>query len=207
MRVEAQLARAAAQSRLAPQPVGMQALDATQADGARFSASGRYDGTHQFFIDNRQQDGVPGLHVITPLKLDGSERVLLVNRGWIGWPHGRGTLPEAPPPPGQVQVTGVAHAPSNKAMFLMSERADPNPRLWPRLDLARYTEWARQPVQPVVLLQDADNAADGLVRRWPAPEDRSLKHRGYAFQWWAMAAALLVFHTVASLRRPAGTPR
>ena len=84
----------------------------------------------------------------------------------------------------------------------MSERADPSPRLWPRLDLTRYTEWARQPVQPVVLLGRRQHAADGLVRRWPAPEDRSLGTVATPSSGGAMAAALLVFHTVASLRRP-----
>jgi len=52
----------------------------------------------------------------------------------------------------------------------------------------------------VVLQQTSADASDKLVRRWDPPEDRVAMHRGYAFQWFGMALALLVFYLVAHIR-------
>jgi surfeit locus 1 family protein len=201
-------ARHLQRSTLPPEPVGASLLDPQHADAARYSVRGQYEPERQFFIDNRQEGDVAGVHVVTPLRIDGSDTRILVNRGWIGWPHGRrGELPQVPVPDGHVQVTGTAQVPSTKPFFLMPDRPDPQPRLWNRIDLARLAAQLGHPVQPVVLLQDGGDLPDGLVRHWPAPEDRSLKHRSYAMQWFAMAAALLVFWFVASLRRRATPTR
>jgi surfeit locus 1 family protein len=203
--VRSELAAAQHQQRstLPPEPIGAALLDPQRADGARFTVRGQYEPARQFFIDNRQEDGVPGVHVVTPLRIDGSDTRILVDRGWTAWPHGRrGELPQVPSPGGTVQVTGTAQVPSTKPFFLMPDRPDPQPRLWNRIDLDRVAAQLGQPIQPVVLLQDAGALPDGLVRHWPAPEDRALKHRSYALQWFAMALALLVFWAVASLRRP-----
>ena len=35
------------------------------------------------FLDNRQMNAKPGLYVITPLKIEGSSAVVVVQRGWI----------------------------------------------------------------------------------------------------------------------------
>ncbi|NCP39597.1 MAG: hypothetical protein GW848_03695 [Rhodoferax sp.] len=82
----------------------------------------------------------------------------------------------------------------------MSEQTE-SAQLWLRVDLARYASQTGQAVQPVVLLQNQEDAADKLVRRWDPPEDRVAKHRGYAFQWFGMALALLIFYLVASVRK------
>lgn len=200
---EAAAVRQAQRLALPPERIGAGLLDPQVAEGARFVVRGQYEAAGQFFIDNRQEGGVPGVHVITPLRIEAGATRLLVNRGWIAWPQGRGVLPQVPVPAGEVQVSGRAQRPSTKPLFLIAERPEPAPQLWNRVDLARYAAASGQVVQPVLLLQDSTDLADGLVRHWAAPEDRSLKHRGYALQWLVIAAGLLVFYAVASLRRPA----
>jgi surfeit locus 1 family protein len=190
-------------STLPPEAIDVRLLDPGRADAARYTVRGQYEPELQFFLDNQQEAGVPGVQVITPLRIEGSETRILVNRGWIGWPHGRGVLPQVPVPAGPVQVTGMAQVPSTKRMLLMPDRPEPDPRLWNRVDLDRFAAQAQRKVQPVLLLQDAGDAVDGLIRHWPPPEDRSLKHHSYAMQWFAMALALLVFYAVASVRKPA----
>ena len=37
-------------------------------------------------------------------------------------------------------------------------------------------------------LQQTSAGHDGLVRDWPAPDAGIDRHRGYAFQWYALAA-------------------
>ena len=83
----------------------------------------------------------------------------------------RGVLPEVAVPQGVVQVTGIDQVPSTKRLFLMPDWREPADRRWTGVDLENVAELAMQALQPVVLLHDAGDAVDGLVRRWAAPED------------------------------------
>ena len=200
-RLQAVLDQRAARHALGPVPVGAALVDAAQLQDAPITVRGVYEPQWQFYLDNRQENDLPGVHVITPLKINGSDTRILINRGWVGWTQGRGVLPVVATPAGQVQITGLASVPSTKKFFLMPERPEASNKLVPRLDLARFAAQLGQPLQPVVLLQDSTDAADGLVRHWAPPENRVGMHRGYAFQWFGMALALLVFFGVASLRK------
>jgi len=200
-RLETELAQRAARSQLGPQQVTAQWLDAALTQDAPLTVFGSYDAAHQIFLDNRQENGQPGVHVITPLKIEGSETRILINRGWVGWGQGRSVLPVVATPAGRVQITGLASVPSTKKFFLMPDHPEVQPKLWSRLDMPRFEALLGHPLQPVVLQQTGGDAPDTLVRHWPAPDDRVGKHRGYAFQWFGMAAALLLFYLVASFRK------
>ena len=57
-------------------------------------------------------------------------------------------------------------------------------------------------LQPFVLEQSgAAPAGDPLVRDWPAPALGVDKHRGYAFQWYALALMALLFFVFTGFRR------
>lgn len=193
-RVRATLARYEARVRQPPAViVGAGRLDPAQADNARFTVRGRFEPALQFFIDNRQESGRAGVHVITPLRIEQSDTLILINRGWIGWPGGRRILPKVPVPEGDVEVTGTAQLPSARKPLWVHERQEAAPDLWERLDLARFSTLSGRAVQPVVLLQDAGDANDGLVRRWSPPENRAPMHASYAYQWFGIAAVLVAF--------------
>lgn len=200
-RLSAARAQHAARAHNAATPVGAALLDAQLLLDAPISVRGRFDPTQQFMVDNRQEEGRPGVHVVTPLKIEGSETRILVNRGWVGWSDGRKTLPQVATPSGLVEVHGIADVPLVKNFLLMPERAEAWPNLWPRLDLKRFQQQAGYPVQPFVLLQSRDDASDGLLRNWQPPEDRVAKHKSYAMQWFGMALVLLVFYGLATLRQ------
>ncbi len=203
---KAQLSAAAAaeyqeRARLPPRTIDARPVDPVRTNAAPIVARGRYEPRLQFFLDNRQNDGVPGVQVLTPLKIEPGEMRLLVNRGWIRWLHGRAVLPEVPVPDGMVVVTGIAEVPSTKPFFLMPDVLESADRLWPRVDLERFTQRIHHPVQPVVLLQDQNDAQDGLVRQWLPPPDKTMMHRGYEYQWFGMAGALGLFYGYAVMRR------
>ncbi len=201
-RLQAELAQRAARHQLGAVPVGAALVDAQQLRDAPIVVIGEFEPQQQFFLDNRQHNGQPGVHVMTPLKIEGSATRILVNRGWISWTtQGRAVLPVVATPAGRVQITGLAFVPSDKKFFLMPEHAQVAAQLWSRLDMARAASQLQQPLQPVVLLQTSAADGDRLVRRWDPPEDRVGMHRGYAFQWFGMAAALIIFYLVASVRK------
>ncbi len=196
-----ELAQRALRSQLGATVVTGQLMNAQAVQDAPLTVTGTFDAQHQIFLDNRQENGQPGVHVITPLKIEGSQMRILINRGWIGWGSGRTVLPVVATPVGRVQITGLASVPSSKKFFLMPDHPEVQAQLWSRLDLERFQKLLDSPLQPVVLQQTESDAPDTLVRNWAPPDDRVSKHRGYAFQWFGMAAALLLFYVLASFHK------
>ena len=75
-------------------------------------------------------------------------------------------------------------------------------RMWQNLTLERYRQKVPIPLQPV-LIQQENALEDDLVREWDAPNIGVDKHYGYAFQWLAIGATLLVFYLATHVKRRA----
>src|SRR5215468_7382949 len=72
-----------ARVREAPVVIGPSSGPADALLYRRVVVSGRWDPAGQIFIDNRIHEGRAGFHVVTPLRVAGGERAILVNRGWV----------------------------------------------------------------------------------------------------------------------------
>jgi surfeit locus 1 family protein len=170
----------------------------------RVEVSGRYAPEYTVFIDNRVLHGVPGYHVVTPLKIDGGDRYVLVNRGWVAAAPDRRTLPRIDTPSAPVRITGIATVPGAHQFELSTRIAEGN--VWQNLTIARYRATVAIAIQPVVVQQDSE-LNDGLKREWvesgPSPD----RNYGYAFQWFALAAAFLIYYLVTHVRKSATKPR
>ncbi len=164
----------------------------------RVAARGRFEPQGQIYVDNRVHQGQAGYHVVTPLRLEGSELRVLVNRGWLKAAAEHGALPQAQAPEGLVAISGIAVIPPTRFFTLGSE--EPGSRRWQHLDLGRYIKAAAHPVLPVVVELDAQSAG-GFVRAWRRPDERIFTNLGYALQWWAFAATTAVIWIVLSWRR------
>jgi surfeit locus 1 family protein len=181
--VAAQFAAAAS----AP-PVDLAAADSdvTRLRFRTVQARGEYDGARQLFIDNKVHAGRVGYHVITPLKLAGSEHFVLVDRGWIAQGARRGELPAVPPPAGLLTVVGRANLPPRR--YLELGEARDSKLLWENLDIARIAAATGLELLPVIIEQtDPVVPADGLVRDWPAPDLGADQNRSYMLQWYSFA--------------------
>lgn len=177
--------------------VGAAAADAAALAGQAVIARGSFVPAHTVYIDNRLYRGVPGYHVVTPLRLDGSDMHVLVNRGWIAG-GGRGAPPAVVTPEGSVELRGVAVLPSTRFLELSSRVAEGN--VWQNLVLERYRQAVPIPVHSFVVQQESA-AADGLVREWPAPNAGADKNYAYAAQWFTMALAIALLYLFLNLRR------
>ena len=63
-------------------------------------------------------------------------------------------------------------------------------------------------LQPFLVQQtQAAGRRDALGRDWPVPSAGIDKHRGYAFQWYALAALALIFYVITGFRRGSRTNR
>jgi surfeit locus 1 family protein len=189
-----------------PRAVGASPVAPAEVDGHRVEVFGTFSPAHTVYLDNRTRRGIAGFHVFTPLRLEPAsdpQRWVLVLRGWVARDFAdRNRLPPVPTPAQAVRIQGLAHASLPQALSLGPVPApSPDERLWSLLTLERYADWSGLPLQPFVLRQTSE-LGDGLERDWVQPGGDVAKHRGYAFQWYALAAAAAALWVWFGLRRP-----
>jgi surfeit locus 1 family protein len=150
---------------------------------------GVFEPQRQILIDNRIHRERAGYHIVTPLRIEGSDLRVLVNRGWVPADHDRKILPIVDTPTGVIDLQATAVPPGTRFFTLGKEAAAIGWQpVWQNLDLARYRQAVDFPLQPVILQLDPDSAA-GFVRDWPRLDERIERHVGYAWQWFGFAAA------------------
>jgi surfeit locus 1 family protein len=150
----------------------------------RISVRGRFVTGQTLYIDNRVYRGAPGYQVVTPLQIEGGDRHVLINRGWIVAGPDRSRLPAVDTSADVVSIEGVAVVPLAHPYELAPD-ANSGP-LRQNLVPERIAAEMKLAMQPVVVLQTG-KAPDGLVRDWPKPDAGVNTHRAYALQWYVMA--------------------
>lgn len=152
------------------------------------------------YLDNKIHKGRAGYHVLTPVRiphLNGYIHIL-INRGWIAKSFNQNTIPHVVTPAGMVEVDGIVVKPSTR--FLQLSKDNVEDKIWQNLDLAQYGQLANLPLLPVYLEQISE-AQDSLIREWQQPEFGITKHQGYAFQWFSLAALVVVIYFGLNLKR------
>lgn len=163
----------------------------------RVEVRGEFVPKYTVFVDNRIYQHQPGFYVATPLRIAGSQRYVLVNRGWVAGTRDR-SLPQVSTPTGEQIVQGVAVAWSERYLELSTQIAEGPIRQ--NLVFDRYRQATGLELQPFVLQQESA-ADDGLVRVWSRPDLGRNMHLAYAFQWYAMSLAILIYYLVTHVKR------
>jgi surfeit locus 1 family protein len=160
---------------------------------------GSWVGDRTVFLDNRQMNGVPGFYVVTPLRLQGSDAAVLVQRGWAQRNfERRDVLPPVQTPAGVVEVRGrLAPPPAKLYAFAAEEKG----AIRQNLDLARFRAETGLALLPLSV-QQAGRPSEGLLRQWPQAATGAEKNYGYAFQWWAIAALIAILYVWFQLLLP-----
>lgn len=178
--------------------VGSQAVDEAHVLYRRVIVRGRFEPEHEILLDNRIYKGVAGYYVLTPFRIEGGNRYVLVNRGWLPVGASRMSLPQIRPITTQVKIEGLALGTETRYFELPGAR--PLGRLWQNLDFERYVARSGLRLQPF-LLQQRNDTGDGLVRDWPRPDTGIAMHESYALQWYGLAATLAVLWLSLNLKR------
>lgn len=166
-------------------------------------ANGEFNASRQFLLDNRTHAGRAGYHVLTPFNL-GSVSVL-VNRGWIEVGPSRAQLPALGPLPDEaVDVSGSLVAPPRPGLILGSTGHEKVTSSWPRvvqtIDLETMAAALGQPLLPALLRLSPSHPACHRCVWAPIGGLDANTHRGYALQWFSLAAALVALCAYAAWR-------
>lgn len=163
---------------------------------------GRWMPERSVFLENRQMLGRVGFYVVTPLRLEGSEQAVLVQRGWVPRDlRDRTLIPLVPSEAGLVEIVGHI-APPPARLYEFSAAASGTIRQ--NLDLGSFSAESGLRLMPWSV-QQADSpptSGDGLLRQWPRPAVDVQKHYGYAFQWFSLAALMAGLYVWFQLVRP-----
>lgn len=178
---------------------------ATQSVGdveyRRIAVDGQFLKEWTVFLDNRPYKGEAGFYVLMPMKLSGSDQHVLVARGWVKRDTAERTkVPAIATPERTVEVMGIGRRSVGEVLQLGTPSPLQPGAIVQNVNVAAFADAANLKMLPFILQQTTE-LQDGLVRDWPRPSTGVDKHRGYAFQWYALAATALLFFVVTGFRR------
>lgn len=183
-------------------PLGV-AADATRSRGYDWAVGeGRFLTQAAWLLDNQQREGRPGVRVFRLFQPEGG-MPLLVEMGWLPVGAGREMPVVGAAPEGRMVIRGLLLPPPSRGLMSGAESATADGQhLVIGLDAARIAARAGLPaIAPRVLRLDPalpiGHARDLDVLPNTLPPER---HLGYAVQWFALAAAVLVIALLLTLR-------
>ena len=160
---------------------------------------GEWLADHTIFLDNRPMLRATGFYVFTPLRLAGTQAVVLVQRGWAPRHIAERTaLPPVQTPAGEVQISGRMAAHPPRLYALGEEQGGP---IRQNLDLDAFRAETGLPLANLMVLQTGA-PSEGLRRDWPEPTTGVDKHYGYAFQWFGLCALIALLFLWFQVVRP-----
>jgi surfeit locus 1 family protein len=135
--------------------------------------------------------------VMTPLKIDGGDLCILVDRGWVAAGSSRAVLPQVGTPPGEQMLEGIAVRPPR---FFEFGNATPAGPVWQNVTIERFQAATGLALQPF-LMRQTSAAADGLTHIDERPDTGVNMHRGYAFQWFTFATLVVILYIALNFKR------
>lgn len=176
-------------ARLTSAPIDVRRLpaDTTAARYRRVRVVGTPDYQHEVAWTARTHDGAPGVDLITPVRVAGSDTAVLVNRGWVYAPDAATVDFSKWQEPESVftgYVEELAPGPNGGA--------SQHPRLVNRVSAATVERVFPYPVKPFYVVDVGDSAAAaGRPTRLEVPPLDDGPHLSYAIQWFAFAIVAL----------------
>lgn len=173
------------------------------ADLTVVTAVGRFDSDRHVLLDNQTRNNHPGVHVFSLFLPEDGSAPFLVNRGWQPWFRTSGQWPEFETISETVEVVGRLTGPPQPGLRL-GEALPLDPEDWPNLvtylDIDRVREVFGSELADRVLLLNPEHGQHLSGDAWPRVNMGPDRHRGYAFQWAAISAAILILWVGLTLR-------
>jgi cytochrome oxidase assembly protein ShyY1 len=183
-------------------------LDGGAVDPARLAfhrviVTGEFVPNWPVFLDNRPQEGRSGFILLMPFKIAGSGKYVLVARGWL--PRNLAEHDRLPPyttPTGRITLEGRVVDHLARAMQLGTPAPLKPNAIVQNTEPGELARASGLDLLPLVVEQTGPGLpGEGLLRNWPAPSLDIDRHKGYAVQWYALAAMAFLFFVITGFRR------
>ncbi|MGH7654205.1 MAG: SURF1 family protein, partial [Gemmatimonadaceae bacterium] len=176
-------------SRLAAPLADVTALPGDTAAGhyRRVAASGVMLYDREVVFAGRSHEGSPGVDLLTPMKIDGHDTVVMVNRGWAFSPDAASIDDSLWREQDSESVSGYAET------FAGTERKSTQRRVH-ALDRRAVQALVGLPVAPYIIVQTSDTGrhADSVPVRLGVHVLSEGPHQSYAIQWFSFALVAVV---------------
>lgn len=177
-------------SRLTRAPVPLDRLppDTALAHYRRVRVTGTFDFAHELVLTARSREEIPGVDIITPLRVPGNPRAVLVNRGWVYSPDAMSI--DLPGWRGSADTTVLAYVEDLTPSSLGDPRVPGRAIDWRHMDghaLARAMPYPIEPYYLVTLPNHPRVLRQPIPLALPAFTDEG-PHLSYAIQWFSFAA-------------------
>lgn len=195
-------------------PESLPALDPGRTEwdsllGRRFALTGTFDFDREMLLLNRTHNKRPGVKLITPLRLTGSDRYVLVDRGFIvkeeSAPAERVRYHE---PRGETRIMAAAYQ-SREGGFILSPPdhiLDDPDQGWFRMNVAKMKSLLPygDAVAPVYFeqIRTGEEYPVSLASEVLPP----FRHLNYTMQWVSFGIFALIMGAFVQFRKPAGLP-
>ena len=178
-------------------------LNAESKKWDRVSVNGKWENKKQLLIDNVIHQGIAGYKVLTPLRINETNKLILIDRGWIKQNKFRDQLPDIQIPEDFESVTGTLEQPE-LGLVLSDELISNN---WPKISQTKNVEVISkaytEEIFPMILLADPllKNSLE-YIKITPT-NMTPIKHYGYSSQWFLMFIVLCFMYIWYGLSRNA----
>lgn len=199
-------AEVAGAMRLPPYPLdaatlGEVAADPARVAGRRVTLRGTYLTDAEVVLRGRALGGRPGVNLVTPMRVEGTPYVALVNRGWAPSPDARTVDVAALREVGMHEVVGLVQPLSpDDAPNAVLVSPDGGGRSVQRVTRAEMQPRVDGPLLPFVVTQLPEPPREEPPLRLAAPPQSEGNHLAYAIQWFSFAAIALVGWAVMAYR-------
>lgn len=188
-------ANAAITRQLAAPPIALDGQTAKTSDAAaltfrRVSLRGTWDFAHEVELRYRSFDGQAGVHLLTPLRIEGSDTAVLVDRGWIPYQQAAAENRRVYQQGDRAIIEGLVHE------SIHQQTPSSEPGTVSQIDLAAIGAQVSYPLLTYWVQRLPASEGEPLPRSEGLPDLSDGSHLAYMVQWWAFAATLLVTYLV-----------
>ena len=165
-------------------------LTSQSPNWSRVFVDGVFDSSRQILIDNQIHNGKVGYKIFTPFRFN-DNKIVLVDRGWIGQGQSRSDLPQLNILEKKSRIIATVTSPEQGVLagseLLTNE--------WPRVSQSKAVEVIasafNEPILDIVLVLDPGSSQITEFIQIKPFAITPVKHYGYAMQWFTMSIVLL----------------
>ena len=179
---------------LSAQPLSLNDVDPGTTDltampDRQVTATGTFDFSEQVLLKVQNFRGSAGVHLVAPLRLEGRDEAVLVDRGWIPEEEAQPSSWSQFDDPGRLTVNGVLRLTQTARGVEPPAQAQQE---WFRIDVEAIERQLPYDLLPVYILQTPPAGANQTLpyREQPQIDLSEGPHLSYAIQWAAFAVML-----------------